>query len=76
MYTVNYTNFFDFGVDAGDAQLEGFYALLGLPVPIRFFERQEYILSVSQLCILSPAFYNDVKCCFIIKMCSLSEVIQ
>ena len=76
MYTVNYTNFFDFGVDAGDAQLEGFFASLDLPVPIRFFERQEYFLNVSQLCILSPAFYDDVKCCFIIKMCSLSEVIQ
>ena len=56
MYTVNYTNFFDFGVDAGDAQLEGFFASLNLSTTIRFFERQEYSLSVSQLCILSPVF--------------------
>ena len=74
MYTVNYTNFFDFGVDAGDAQLEGNFYSLDLPIPIRFFERPQRFLTVSQLCILSPALYDDVKCCFIIKMCSLSEV--
>ena len=74
MYTVNYTNFFDFGVEAGDYQLGRFVASLGFPLPIRFFERPQRSLNVSQLCILSPAFYDDVKCCFIIKMCSLSEV--
>ena len=74
MYTVNYTNFFDFGVDAGDDQLERLVASLDLPIAIRFFERPQNFLSVSQLCILSPAFYDDVKCCFIIRMCSLSEV--
>ena len=60
MYTVNYTNFFDFGVDAGDAQLEGNFYSLNLSIPIRFFERPECFLSVSQLCVLSPAFYDDV----------------
>ena len=74
MYTVNYTNFFDFGVDAGDDRLQGFIAPFGLLLPIRFFKRPQHFLIVSQLCILSPAFYDDVKCCFIIKMCSLSEV--
>ena len=74
MYTVNYTNFFDFGVEAGDYQLGGLVASLGFPLPIRFFERPYRSLTVSQLCILSPALYDDVKCCFIIKMCSLSEV--
>ena len=49
MYTVNYTNFFEFGVDAGDAQLERFVASLNLSIPIRFFERPERFLSVSQL---------------------------
>ena len=56
MYTVNNTNFFDFGVDAGDAQLmveeartSGFSQLL---TPIQFFERYQYQLFVSQLCIL------------------------
>jgi len=74
MYTVNYTNFFDFGVDAGDDRLGGFVIFWGFVLPIRFFERPQNFLTVSQLCILSPALYDDVKCCFIIKMCSLSEV--
>ena len=55
MYTVNNTNFFDFGVDAGDAQLMvdgisiGFLQLL---TPIQLFERFQRTLFVSQLCIL------------------------
>ena len=54
MYTVNNTNFFDFGVDAGDAQLmvNGIsIGVLQLLRPIRLFERFQRTLFVSQLCI-------------------------
>ena len=43
MYTVNYTNFFEFGVDTGDAQYEvdlpgpvSLSPLVNLSIPIRF----------------------------------------
>ena len=57
MYTVNNTNFFDFGVDAGDTQLmvDGIsIRFLQLLRPIQLFERFQRTLFVSQLCILSP----------------------
>ena len=56
MYTVNNTNFFDYGLDAGDAQLDvrvGF-TLFPLSTPIRFFGTPQSELFVSHLCILSP----------------------
>jgi len=53
MHTVDYTNFFDFGVDTGDDQL-----IADLPsrfvfagIPILFFERSQLSFNVSQLCI-------------------------
>ena len=57
MCTVNNTNFFDFGVEAGDTQLmvEGVSSeFLPLETPIQVFERRQRQLFVSQLCILSP----------------------
>ena len=52
MYTVNNTNFFDFGVDAGDFHLEAEDASFGfLPLftPIQFVTRPQHTLYVSQL---------------------------
>ena len=57
MFTVNYTNFFDFGVDVGDAQMErvGFGSSLpiNLSTPIQFLGRTQHTLFVSQLYKLS-----------------------
>ena len=53
MYTVNYTNFFDFGVDMGDDQLnridDGSSPPINLSTPIQFFGRTQHNLFVSQL---------------------------
>ena len=56
MYTVNITNFFDFGVDAGDAQLDVWVEnrrQLLLSTPIQFFGTLQSELFVSHLCTLS-----------------------
>ena len=72
MCTVNYTNFFDFGVDVGDVQLhpyddgssqygwidDGSSPPINLSTPIQFFGRTQQTLFVSQLCILS-LIYRD-----------------
>ena len=67
MYTVNYTNFFDFGVDVGDAQLEifldGSSPSINLSTPIQFFGRSQHTLFVSQLLILTGIIHDDG--CFI-----------
>ena len=66
MYTVNNTNFFDFGVEAGDAQFgEGGIPILVLPAPLLFFGRPQNFLNVSQLCILSPTFMMLTAALFI-----------
>ena len=49
MYTVNNTNFFDFGVDAGDAQLDVWDKFIRLSTPIQFFETPQSELFVSHL---------------------------
>ena len=53
-YTVSNTNFYDFGVSAGDAQLQrvadGSSPRILLSAPFRFFGTPESILYVSQLC--------------------------
>ena len=62
VYTVNNTNFFDFGVDTGDTQLEriddGSSAPINLDIstPIQFFGTTQRTLYVSQLCILSLTY--------------------
>ena len=62
VYTVNYTDFFDFGVCMGDAQLErlldGSSPPINLSTPIQFFGRTQHTLFVSQLCILSLTYIN------------------
>ena len=69
MYTVNNTNFFDFGVGSGDTQFgEGGIPILALLAPILFFGRPQHFLHVSQLCILSPSFMMLTAALFI-KMC-------
>ena len=55
IYTVNNINFYDFGVSAGDAQLQrslfdNSSPRILLSVPFRFFGTPESILYVSQLC--------------------------
>ena len=52
MYTVNNTNFFDFGVNVGDAKLGMVLDGYSLPISlstIRFYETTQRILYVSQL---------------------------
>ena len=60
MYTVNDTNFFDFGVNTDDVQLnridDGSSPPINLSIPIQFFGRTQHTLFVSQLCILSLAY--------------------
>ena len=57
MNTVNYANFFKFGVDAGDAELNGYFSPpITLSTPIQLFGRTAQTLFVSQLCILSLSF--------------------
>ena len=69
MYTVNNTNFFDFGVGSGDAQLgEVDIPIFALLPPILFFGRPQHTLHVSQLCILSPTFMMLTAALFI-KIC-------
>ena len=52
MYTVNNTNFFDYGVDAGDAQLDvrAERRPFLLSTPIQFFGTPQSRLFVSHLC--------------------------
>ena len=69
MYTVNNTNFFDFGVDSGDAQLEeGLFKIFIFFQPIFFFGRPQESLFVSQLPILSPTFMM-LTAALLVKMC-------
>ena len=58
MNTVNYANFFEFGVDTGDAELNeyGWSSAITLSTPIQLFGRTAQALIVSQLCILSLSF--------------------
>ena len=57
MNTVNYDNFFEFGVDAGDAELNGDISPpITLSTPIQLFGRTGQTLFVSQLCTLSLSF--------------------
>ena len=60
MYTVDYTNFFDFGVSSGDTQLErtddGSSHPMNLSTPIQFFGTTQDTLLVSQLCTLSVTY--------------------
>ena len=55
--TVDYSNFFDFGVDRGDTQLnridDGSSPPFSLPIPIQFFERSQSTIYVSWFCIHS-----------------------
>ena len=71
---MDYTNFFDFGVDAGDAQLntinDGSSPPISLSTPIRFFERSQSTLYVSWLHILSP-YVNVGPFMMILFNCSL-----
>ena len=66
MYTVNATNFFGFGVDAGDAQIgrvdDGNSQPINFSTPIRFFGTSQSTLYVriSQLNLLAGAVYCDV----------------
>ena len=59
IYTVNNTNFYDFGVSAGDAQLQwrldSSSPRILLSVPFQFFGTPESILYVSQLCATQDA---------------------
>ena len=52
MYTVNYTNFFDFGVDAGDTQFERSFnqtsPFVTLSTPIRILGVPESTLRVRK----------------------------
>ena len=55
IYTVDNNNFYNFGVSAGDAQLQrvdddGSSPFILLSTPFRFFGTPESILYVSQLC--------------------------
>ena len=56
VYTVNYDNFFDFGVNVGDARenriLSGSSLPINLSTPIQLFGRTQHTVLVSQLCIL------------------------
>ena len=57
MNTVSYDNFFEFGVDADDAELnEWISPPITLSTPIQLFGRTVQTLFVSQLCILSLSF--------------------
>ena len=58
MNTANYANFFEFGVDAGDAELNklAHSPTFTLSTPIQLFGRTGQTLFVSQLCILSLSF--------------------
>ena len=62
---MDYTHFFDFGVDAGDTQLnkidDGSSPPISLPTPIQFFERSQSIIYVRWLCILSPMYHKLEK---------------
>ena len=47
MYTVNYTNFFEYGDDAGDAQFEvGVSPPVQLSIPIQFYDVPQSTLRV------------------------------
>ena len=73
LYTVNNTNFYPFGVDVGDAQMQmavdGSSPPIYLSTPFRFFETPESILYVSQLCmfflLICRLNDDDINCCFI-----------
>ena len=49
MYTVNITKFFDYGVDTGDTQLDGWGKFIPLSMPVQFFETPQSKLFVSHL---------------------------
>ena len=63
VFTVNYTNFFDFGVDVGDTQLErlldGSSPSINLSTPIQFFGRTQHTLFVSQLYLHTGIIHDD-----------------
>ena len=57
MNTVNYANFFEFGDDTGDAELnEWISPIITLSTPIQLLGRTWQTLFVSQLCTLSLSF--------------------
>ena len=58
MNTVNYDNFFEFGVDTGDAELNeyGPSPTITLSTPIQLFGRTWQAFIVSQLCIYTFTF--------------------
>ena len=60
MNTVNYDNFFEFGVDGGNAELNeyGLSSPITLSTPIQLLGRTGQTLYVSQLCILSLSFFG------------------
>ena len=72
VYTVNNTNLFDFGVNAGDTQLEmviyGSSPPIDLSTPIQFFGRTQHTIFVSQLwCVhyssnLRVSIMNILRC--------------
>ena len=67
VYTVNYTNFFDFGVDVGDTQFnridDGSSPPINLSPPIQFFGIAQHTLFVSQLYLHTGIIHDDR--CFI-----------
>lgn len=76
MYTVNTTNFFEFGVNEGDTQMpmidDGNSMAIHLPTPFRFYESHQHTLFVSQLCIFSPTIIHDGQC-FIYALVDLNN---
>ena len=58
MNTVNYDNFFEFGVDTGDAELNEYKwpPTITLSTPIQLFGRTWQAFIVSQLCIYTFTF--------------------
>ena len=61
--TVNYTNFFDFGVDVGDTQMnridDGSSPPINLSPPIQFFGIAQHTLFVSQLYLHTGIIHDD-----------------
>ena len=72
LYTVNNTDLFDFGVNAGDTQLEmilnGNSPPINLSAPIQFFGRTQHTIFVSRLwCVhyssnLRGSIMNILRC--------------
>ena len=75
MYTVNYTNFFEFGVDTGDAQYEvdlpgpvSLSPLVNLSIPIRFLGVLHGTLRVcmsDMYAFIYMSFTFMINCCII-----------